>query len=93
MPADQAVSLLLHQGGPIAALVILSGWLVIRLHKQLTEVQEKRIADAQRVGSEMLALAKETNEQRERIVEVLALNTQALTECTTELKRTSRLGR
>lgn len=88
MPAaDQAVTVLLQQGGPIAALVLLGGWLVVRLHKQLSEVQEKRITDAQRVGSEMLVLAKETNEQRERIVEVLALNTKALAECTEELRR------
>lgn len=76
------------------ALVALAGYLVARLHRQLTDVQEKRIADAQQVSTKILDIVNRDTGQREKLIEALTLNTQQLGESQhliEELRRRLRL--
>jgi hypothetical protein len=77
---DEALQSLLKQGGMFGALVALAGYLVARLHRQLTDVQEKRIADAQQVSTKILDIVNRDTGQREKLIEALTLNTQQLGE-------------
>jgi hypothetical protein len=91
---DEALQSLLKQGGMLGALVALAGYLVSRLHRQLTDVQEKRIADAQQVSTKILDIVADNTGQRDKLIEALTLNTQQLGEnqhLIEELKRKLRL--
>lgn len=48
--------------GPLGAIIVLGGLYVAKLHKQLKEVQDSRVSDAQRVVDRVLELNDKTNE-------------------------------
>jgi len=56
---EQMFTVILQTYGPLGAVLIFAGWALNTLYKQITEVHEKRIADAQAATTKLLELVAE----------------------------------
>lgn len=84
---QQVLSAIIEHGGLAGAILVGCAGLLIRLQRQLSEVQEKRVSDAKAVASQILALVESNHEVSKRLATVLEANTVALRELREDVRR------
>lgn len=62
---ESLVTTLLQSTGAFGVVLVAVAWAVARLHKQITEIQEKRIQDAQSSTTQLLQLVNAQHQQME----------------------------
>jgi len=60
----QLIAALLQTGGPLGAILIVCGWALNRVHRQLSDAQEARIADAKLAAVARATELAEVQEKR-----------------------------
>lgn len=62
---ESLVNTLLQSTGAIGVILVAVAWAVARLHKQITDIQEKRIQDAQAATAQLFQLVNAQHQQME----------------------------
>jgi hypothetical protein len=76
--SEELIKQLLQTYGSLGAVLVVAGYALRALHRQLTEVQEKRIADAQAATAKLLELVQKQHEQHEQLARAIDGNADAV---------------
>lgn len=74
---DSVVNVLLQNAGPLGAVLVISFWALNKIHKQLSDAQEKRISDAQANIAKVLELVASQHESTNRLAAAIDGNADA----------------
>jgi hypothetical protein len=76
--SEQIITSLLQTYGSLGLVMLVAGYALRTLHQQLTEVQEKRIADAQAATAKLLELVAQQHEHQTLLARAIDSNADAI---------------